>query len=141
MLQNRPGFSSGIFKDLTVNTLHILPSNPDLMVVTVKGHYAFLVHATGGQLIRTFSTGNEKGGDFLCATLSPQGKWLYCGAEDGTLYVFDVQGGALDSKLTISGDDSKGGGSKQEVIGVSHHPHRNILVTITDIGQLRVWRP
>ena len=110
------------------------------MLVTVKGHYAFLVHATGGQLIRTFFTGNEKGGDFLCATLSPQGKWLYCGAEDGTLYIFDIQGGALESKLSVSGADSTGG-SKLEIIGVSHHPHRNLLVTITDIGQLRVWRP
>lgn len=46
--------------------------------------------------------GKMSGGDFLCATVSPQGKWLYCVGEDGVCYVFDAQSGQLESVLQVA---------------------------------------
>jgi WD40 repeat-containing protein SMU1 len=60
------------------------------------------------------------------------GKWLYCVGEDGVMYTFDVQGGQLENVLQVA---------EGEVIGVFHHPHRNIIGTITAEGELKMWKP
>jgi WD40 repeat-containing protein SMU1 len=52
--------------------------------------------------------------------------------EDGVLYMFDCDSGQLESVLQIA---------DREVIGISHHPNRNLIATITDNGELRLWRP
>lgn len=60
------------------------------------------------------------------------GKYIYCIGEDGVLYIFNTASGELENVLPIS---------DREVIGVAHHPHRNLLATITDNGELKLWKP
>lgn len=114
-----------------------------------------------GQLLRTLSSGKLIGGDFVSTTVSPQGmlnhndngaynanaligtgKWVYCMGEDGTLYIFDGQSGQLENILEISAVASSttpvAGG---EVIGISHHPSRNLVASIADDGTLKTWKP
>lgn len=86
-----------------------------------------------GKVVRTFSSGKLAGGDFVCATTSPQGKWIYCVGEDGIIYSFDGQSGQLESVLQVS--------DKEEVIGICHHPNRNLITTITANGELKLWKP
>lgn len=65
------------------------------------------------------------------------GKWLYCVGEDGIMYMFDMLSGQLESVLQLT----KEAGSREEIIGIAHHPHRNIITSIADNGQLRLWKP
>jgi WD40 repeat-containing protein SMU1 len=60
------------------------------------------------------------------------GKWIHCVGEDGVVYSFDAAAGQLENVLQVS---------DREVIGVSHHPLRSLLMTITDDGQLKIWKP
>ena len=72
----RPGLSvtvTTVSRDLPVHTMRLMPNNPDLLLVCVKGPQAFLM-TSQGQVVRSFSSGKLVGGDFVCATTSPQGK-------------------------------------------------------------------
>lgn len=48
------------------------------------------------------------------------------------VYIFDGVSAQLENVLQVS---------EKEVIGVCHHPHRNLLATITDDGELKLWKP
>jgi hypothetical protein len=66
--------------------------------------------------------------------------------EDNLLYMFDAQSGQLDSTLNlIDGNEgsylsSTVSDQKSEVIAITHHPSRNLIVTTTDNGVLKIWR-
>lgn len=53
-------------------------------------------------------SGKASGGDFLCAAVSPQGRWVYCVGEDGVCYVFDSQTGQLESVLHVADREVSG---------------------------------
>lgn len=128
----RPGGMAGIASsDLAVHTLQLMPNNLDHIMVVAKCPYVFII-STQGQLIKSFSSGKMTGGDFLCATVSPQGKWIYCIGEDGIMYMFNTLTGKLENFLQVS---------DREIIGIAHHPYLNLVCTITDHGQLSLWKP
>ena len=132
VLTIRPGHLAGITsKDLTIHTLQLMPNNLDHILVVAKCPHVFII-SSQGQLIKSFSSGKETGGDFLCATVSPQGRWIYCVGEDGVLYIFDAMTGQLENFLQIA---------DREVIGICHHPQRNLVCTMTDDGLLKLWKP
>lgn len=132
LLTYRPGVIPGaVVKETTIHTLQLMPNNPDCIFVCSKSCQAFII-TIHGQVLKSFSSGKQTGGDFVCATVSAQGKYLYCVGEDKVLYIFDTQGGQLENVLEIS---------DREVIGITHHAHRNLLATITDDGQLKLWKP
>ncbi len=57
------------------------------------------------------------------------------------LYVFDSITGSLENTVEVSSPSSTAGSCGREVIGISHHPNRSVVVTITDDGVLKTWRP
>jgi WD40 repeat-containing protein SMU1 len=142
LISYRPGLSStsAISSEATVLSVQLMPNNSDQIVVGIKGPQAFIM-SLQGQLLRTLSSGKQTGGDFVSVCVSPQGKWVYCMGEDGILYIFDSLTGQLENVLEISTVAGGAGVPGGDVIGVSHHPHRNLLASITDDGTLKTWKP
>ena len=89
------------------------------------------VMTLGGQLVQSFASGRREGGDLVGACLSSQGGWAHCIGEDGHVYEFDVKEGKLAHLLKVH---------EKGPIGVTIHPHRNLLATWSDEGVLKLWR-
>ena len=116
--------------DTTVVSVQLLPRNAGQLVVCTKSNTVYIM-GTDGHVLRTFT--NEKTGTsglFLACCTSPRGEWLYCLAEDGTLYCFHVATGEMRHSFVTH---------EKGVIGLTHHPHQNIIATYAEDRHLKLW--
>ncbi|KAB2628591.1 suppressor of mec-8 and unc-52 protein 1-like [Pyrus ussuriensis x Pyrus communis] len=109
--------------DASVNSVHLYPKNTDHIIVCNKTSSIYVM-TLQGQVVKSFSSGKKEGGDFLSACVSPKGEWIYCVGEDRNMYCFSHQSGNLEHLMKVH---------EKEVIGISHHPHRNIVATYADL--------
>lgn len=107
------------------------PTDDPLIFVCTRTNTILLMNLHG-QVIKTFSSGRKEKGDFVAMVPSPKGDWLYAVAEDHRLYCFSTASGALEQTLKVS---------EKEVIGLTHHPNRNILASYSTDGTLSILKP
>lgn len=64
-----------VSREISVHTLELVPNTTDQIFVVTSSAQAYIM-TTQGQLVRRFSSGKQTGagGDFTCATMSPQGE-------------------------------------------------------------------
>jgi len=127
-----PHLSSTI--QYAVNAAFLAPTPPgyagdsdDAQIFVCMRTNTVLLMNLQGQVIKSYSSGKRDKGDFVAMTPSPKGEWLYAIAEDHKLYCFSAASGALEQTLKVA---------EKEVIGLVHHPSRNVLAAYSGDGTL-----
>eukprot|EP00884_Botryococcus_braunii_P014279 jgi/Botrbrau1/22852/Bobra.0065s0011.1 len=125
-----PVIGTGRGGDVAVTNVHLNPQNVEQLIVCNRSSAVFIM-TMQGQVVKTFQSGKRTGGDFVSSWVSPHGDWIYCLGEDGILYCFSVASGNLEHLLEVA---------EKGPIGLTQHPHRNLVATWADEGGLKLWK-
>ncbi|PHJ17948.1 wd-40 repeat protein [Cystoisospora suis] len=126
-----------------LNSAQHLPAINNIILAPKKGSEKDMIYVCSktatinlmtldGQSIKSWASGKKEGGDFVYACLSPRGEWLYCAGEDNTLYCFSNAAGKLEHVMKIH---------EKDTIGLTHHPHHNVIASWACDGCLHLLRP
>lgn len=108
-------------------------ANQDETMIFVCMHTnTLLLMNLNGQVVKSYPSGKREKGEFVAMLPSPKGEWLYGVAEDHTLYSFSVESGRLEGTMKIG---------EKDVIGLAHHPSRNVLAAFSTDGTLVFLKP
>merc|ERR1719296_636642 len=102
----------------------------DRLVVATQSKTIYLL-STSGQVIQTYVAG----GDIQAYCVSPKGNFIYAVAEDKsspTMFTFSLETGKTEHVMKLH---------KKDVLGVCHHPHRNVFVSYSNDGSMKLWKP
>lgn len=120
--------SSNATGSVTQLQLTLLPRSTNEMFSVARGSQISLIN-TSGQTMREYKVPS---GEVVSVTASAKGKYVYILSEDKVLYCFDVETSTIQHMVKTH---------KKQVVGVAHHPHRNIMATYARDGSLKIWKP
>jgi WD40 repeat-containing protein SMU1 len=154
-------------KECPIHTVHIISNNDiignsnsnsnsnsgsglDLIYACSRDNKAYLM-TMNGTIVRTFSisgaSANTNGNintDYICSAVSQRCKYAYCLAENGSMHVFEIATGSHVDTIELGeqalGTNSNASNTRCDVIGMIHHPMRNIIATFSENGKIRILK-
>eukprot|EP01134_Creolimax_fragrantissima_P000331 CFRG0331T1 len=117
--------------DITVNSVHLLPKQPDHFLVCNKSDTLYILNKQG-QVVKTMTHGKSQSAPFVAAEISARGGFVHALCEDKNLYCFNIDTGRLEQSLLVAAKD---------VIGLACHPQQNLFATFSEEGNLNLWKP
>ncbi len=117
--------------DVPVNSVLLMPREPGNVVVCDRSN-TVRVMDVNGRVLRKFSSGKSENGDFVSCAVTPRGRYIFCVDESRILYAFSTVSGKLEHSMTIHDN---------EVIGLTIHPHQNIIASHCNGGKLKILKP
>lgn len=82
-----------------------------------------------GQIMASYSLTSA---DVVAVASSPKAHFVYGVGDDHVLYCFGSDSSKVEHIVKLH---------EKEVVGVAHHPHRNIFASYSQDGTLKIWRP
>lgn len=117
--------------EVAINSVHLFPQNQEQVVVCNRSSTVYLM-TMQGLVVKSFASGKREGGDFVACSVSPRGDYIYCLGEDSTIYCFGVASAKLEHIMPAH---------EKSAIGLTHHPHRNLIASWAEEGPLKCWKP
>lgn len=111
-------------------SIALWPANAEYLAVCSKASAVHLL-SMSGQLVKSFEA-PAGAADFVHCAVSPRGEWLYCAGTDQQLHCFSTASGKVERSLKAT---------EKDLIGVAHHPFRNLVATWGCDALLRLWVP
>eukprot|EP01133_Synstelium_polycarpum_P015314 gene15314-18143_t len=115
-------------KEIAVRSFTIM-KNPEFLLICNTSPTISIMSMRTQNITKQFTADGIK--NFLCCTLSPQQNYLYAVSEDHMLHCFDVDKGTCLSSIDIH---------TKEVVGITHHPNRNLVATYAGDALLKIWK-
>jgi WD40 repeat-containing protein SMU1 len=134
----RPGDWASSHVEIPIHALvPFLASNGEERLLVCDRSRVLRICSLQGGLLQSMESEGTTSADFVCASMSSQSHFAYAVATDGRLYAFNVATGELEGDLDLVEEQK---GANGDVLGIAHHPHRNLIATYTRGGLLKLWR-
>ena len=103
-----------------------LPRQSDQFLICGRTHTIRLINGKGGVLQEY-----KAKADIVSLAISANQKLVYGLGEDHVLYCFNKDDGMLEDVVKLH---------KKEVLGIVHHPHRNIMASFSVDRTMKIWK-
>jgi len=113
-------------KEIGINNISLYPKNNDFLFACNKSQQIHLI-SIEGEVIKSFSGNGKK--NFVYCTTSNLGDYLYAVDEDHILFIMEVSTTKILTYFKIHDKD---------VIGLVHHPTKNMLVSYSLDGVVNI---
>jgi len=120
-------------RELAVHKVCLDPGNPDQVFACIDSN-EIVCCKLNGIIVRKYSIQQrrEKSNvSFVNICTSARGQYLYAVGDDQIMYVFNIETGDIVHVQKVH---------TAEVLGITHHPHRNIMTSFSLDRTLKVWR-
>jgi WD40 repeat-containing protein SMU1 len=106
------------------------PVRQDTFLVCNRSQALHLVNVRA-QILASFHLPSDTQAIIQCMAFSPKARYLYAGTDDGYLYCWEASTGRVEHIMRLH---------QKEVIGLAHHPKRNMLASWAEDGTVQLWR-
>jgi len=121
-------------QEIAVRSVQLRPGTPDQILVCNASNTAYICNLSG-KVEKEFSTPESKDAgskNFVEINVSSKGNFIYALGDDKILYCFEVASSKLVHAMKLHSD---------EVLGIAHHPQRDILASWSTDHLIKIWRP